>query len=113
MSRDNGRISLNATLLKEHRKKAGLSQEKLAEQCLKKGIRISVSSIKRAELGMNVIHRTAFHLADFYGIPVEKLLADTRPIQVLVASQSLYTSTLPPFPYYKKRLLTIVLEIGY
>ncbi|GGN23414.1 MULTISPECIES: helix-turn-helix domain-containing protein [Marinomonas] len=76
MSNKDGRIPLNATILKEQRKRCGLSQEKFAEQCLKQGLLVSMSSIKRAELGMNVLYRTAAHIAKFYDIPVEALLID-------------------------------------
>ncbi len=108
MSTADGRIALNATLLKEQRKKFGLSQEKLAEACLKQGLSVSVSSIKRAELGMNVLYRTATQLAAFYSISLDKLLANTAPINA--PSKELKTPSI--FPYYKKPLLTIVLEIG-
>ncbi|WP_212916416.1 helix-turn-helix domain-containing protein [Marinomonas sp. A3A] len=74
MSNKDGRIPLNVSLLKEQRRRCGLSQEKFAEQCLKQGLLVSMSSIKRAELGMNVLYRTAAHIAKFYDIPVETLL---------------------------------------
>jgi transcriptional regulator with XRE-family HTH domain len=76
MSTKDGRIPLNVAILKEQRKRRGLSQEKFAEQCLKQGLLVSMSSIKRAELGMNVLYRTAAHIAKFYDIPVETLLID-------------------------------------
>lgn len=112
MNTRDGRISLSSSTLKELRKKSGLSQEKLAEQCLKQGLLVSVSSIKRAELGMNVLYRTATHLAAFYGISVDDLLTDTTPVKASIKSPIKAFKTPSIFPYYKKSLLTIVLEIG-
>ncbi|QUX97263.1 XRE family transcriptional regulator [Marinomonas sp. CT5] len=77
MSNKDGRVPLNADALKEHRRRIGLSQEKLAEQCLKKGLHVSISSIKRAELGTNVLYRTAKQLAQFYNVPVETLFLES------------------------------------
>ena len=72
----NGRTPLNPKALKHHRQRLGLSQDKLAEACLDQGYIISISSIKRAELGANVLYRTAKNLAGFYNIPVEQLLLE-------------------------------------
>ena len=95
MSNKDGRISLNVEVLKTQRKQRGLSQEKVAEACLKQSLLISVSSIKRAELGMNVLYRTATQLAKFYGISVELLLIDHAPATspTLIPAPTLRTKT--------------------
>ncbi len=72
-----GRLPLNIRELKQQRKRLGLSQDKLAEACFDQGFVVSISSIKRAESGANVLYRTAKNLAEFYGIPVERLLLDS------------------------------------
>ncbi|KDM90377.1 AAA family ATPase [Photobacterium galatheae] len=102
MGPKDGRIPLNVSFLKTLRKRCGLSQEKVAEQCLEKGLYVSVSSIKRAESGMNVLYRTAMSLADFYAVPVGQLLADATPVA---------TGTLSKLPFYDRQLLTVVLEM--
>lgn len=75
MSNKDGRIPLNVEALKTLRQRRGLSQDKLAELCFEQGYVVSLSSIKRAEAGVNVLYRTAKNLAGFYGIPVERLLS--------------------------------------
>ena len=102
MSNKDGRISLNVEVLKAQRKQRGLSQEKVAEACLKQSLLVSVSSIKRAELGMNVLYRTATQLAKFYGISVELLLIDHEPAT---------SPTLSPSHSQDKNILTIVIEM--
>ncbi|WP_223294978.1 XRE family transcriptional regulator [Marinomonas mediterranea] len=76
-----GRVALDVTRLKDLRMRLGLSQEKAAEQCISKGIYVSISSIKRAELGMNVLYRTANNLALFYQIDIKDILIDPQLIE--------------------------------
>ncbi|NVZ53124.1 AAA family ATPase [Pseudomonas sp. B6002] len=69
-----GRVLLDAGLLKGLRKQRGLSQETLAEACLNLHLCVSIASIKRAETGKPVLYRTARHLATAFQIDVEALL---------------------------------------
>mgnify|MGYP001376047570 CR=1 FL=1 len=85
MSTKDGRIPLNVDVLKTLRQRRGLSQDKLAELCFDQGYVVSISSIKRAESGMNVLYRTAKNLAGFYGIPVERLLLEAAERETLDA----------------------------
>jgi len=61
-----GKLKLNAEKLKSLRKEMGLSQEALADQCFSSGQRVSLSTIKRAELGRPILYRTAKSLASFF-----------------------------------------------
>lgn len=70
-----GRVLLDATLLKGLRKQHGLSQETLAEACLNRHLCVSIASIKRAETGKPVLYRTARHLANAFDVDVSALLA--------------------------------------
>ncbi|UGQ46848.1 ATP-binding protein [Massilia endophytica] len=76
-----GRVLLDAGLLKQLRKRRGLSQESLAELCFSQQLCVSVASIKRAETGKVVLYRTARHLAQVYGMPLEELLGKASPAQ--------------------------------
>ncbi|UFN71422.1 helix-turn-helix domain-containing protein [Vibrio alginolyticus] len=91
-SRD-GRIPLNVLRLKELRKKLGLSQERLAEECFQQGFVVSIASIKRAESGANVLYRTASNLAEYFSVPLEDLLIDR-------ASEPLLTNVPSSPPYF-------------
>lgn len=68
-----GRVTLNAQLLKNLRKTRGLSQEALAELCAQRHLPVSIASIKRAETGKAVLYRTARHLASVFDIDVDAL----------------------------------------
>ncbi|WP_211443051.1 helix-turn-helix domain-containing protein [Collimonas humicola] len=68
-----GRIVLDAGLLKGMRKERGISQEALAELCFTKQLCVSIASIKRAETGKPVLYRTARHLATIFGVDLAKL----------------------------------------
>ncbi len=69
-----GRIALDAPLLKTLRKARGLSQEALAELCMNQQLAVSIASIKRAETGKVVLYRTARHLATIFDVEVERLV---------------------------------------
>ncbi|MDK2595777.1 helix-turn-helix domain-containing protein [Pseudoalteromonas obscura] len=74
-----GRVKLDCKMLKQLRRDMGLSQEKLACACQEKALCVSIATLKRAECGCKVYHRTARELARFYQIPVKDLLSD-QPI---------------------------------
>lgn len=70
-----GRVLLDAPLLKRLRKTRGLSQEALADLCFQRQLCVSIASIKRAETGKIVLYRTARHLAQVFGVTLEELAA--------------------------------------
>ncbi|MES2151815.1 MAG: AAA family ATPase [Pseudomonadota bacterium] len=69
-----GRIALDAALLKQLRKARGLSQEALAELCMQRQLAVSIASIKRAETGKVVLYRTARHLATVFDVELDTLV---------------------------------------
>ena len=84
-----GRIALDAALLKTLRKARGLSQEALAELCVNHQLAVSIASIKRAETGKVVLYRTARHLATIFDVEVERLVlraAEVAPGAALLAA---------------------------
>ena len=68
-----GRVVLDAGMLKQLRKARALSQEALAELCFTSQLCVSIASIKRAETGKAVLYRTARHLAAIFAVDVEDL----------------------------------------
>ncbi|TFW27733.1 AAA family ATPase [Massilia horti] len=69
-----GKVILNPDRLKALRKQLGLSQDALAELCMKHRLCVSIASIKRAETGKPVLYRTASHLARVYARELEELV---------------------------------------
>jgi len=96
-----GRVLLDATLLKRLRKTRGLSQEALADLCFQQQLCVSIASIKRAETGKIVLYRTARHLAQVFGVALEELaagesaLAATAPAS-MPAPPPVLSAGLPP-----------------
>ncbi|SHH10309.1 AAA family ATPase [Massilia sp. CF038] len=74
-----GRVLLDAVLLKRLRKGRALSQEALASLCFGRQLCVSIASIKRAEAGKHVLYRTARHLATVFDIDPEQLRCSTAP----------------------------------
>ncbi|WCM92041.1 AAA family ATPase [Acidovorax sp. NCPPB 2350] len=81
-----GRVTLEPQRLKALRLQRGLSQEALATHCFAQRLCVSIASIKRAESGRPVLYRTARHLAQAYGVPLEGMLAGA-PASPLSAGQ--------------------------
>ena len=75
-----GRVYLNTSILKKHRRKLGFSQLGLAEYSFSIRQPISIASIKRAELGKPVIYRTAQQLAKLFDDKIESLVLDTLKV---------------------------------
>jgi transcriptional regulator with XRE-family HTH domain len=69
-----GRVVLDAGVLKKLRNSRQLSQEELANECANRHFRVSISSIKRAETGKPVLFRIARELARFYAVPAGRLI---------------------------------------
>ncbi|MBI6852846.1 AAA family ATPase [Pseudomonas cichorii] len=84
-----GRVLLDAGLLKGLRKQRGLSQETLAEACLNRHLCVSIASIKRAETGKPVLYRTARHLATAFQIDVGALLGSSVTRSLMETEQSI------------------------
>lgn len=68
------RLLLDSGKIKQLRKTLGLSQEKLAQLCEQKRLRISIATIKRAELGKPVSVRTAKEFSEIFGIQLSELI---------------------------------------
>lgn len=69
MNSDSNRsVKLNAQLIKNMRKEKALSQEDLSYECLEHKFPVSISSIKRAELGMRVSYRTARNISLYFEV---------------------------------------------
>jgi transcriptional regulator with XRE-family HTH domain/tetratricopeptide (TPR) repeat protein len=88
-----GRIALDAALLKSLRKARGLSQEALAELCFSRQLAVSIASIKRAETGKVVLYRTARHLAAIFDVEL-----DTMVLQPGAAPGAYGFAPAPPVP---------------
>lgn len=72
---NDGRVQIKSQLLKQLRRQHCLSQEKLAERCLKSKKVVSISTIKRAETGKFILYRSAANLADILDIPASHLIS--------------------------------------
>ncbi|KIH81346.1 ATP-binding protein [Pseudomonas batumici] len=113
-----GRVLLDAGLLKGLRKQRGLSQETLAEACLNRHLCVSVASIKRAETGKAVLYRTARHLATAFEVDVGALLGHAVTTALVEIEQSiadlhetvLATQTLRPID---DDVIRYVLELSF
>lgn len=68
-----GKIKLDAKKLKSLRRQVGVSQEGLITLLHEHNIYLSISSLKRAELGKYVHYRTARLISDFYQKDLAKL----------------------------------------
>lgn len=74
-----GRVRLDAEVLKAIRHELGLSQEAFALACFERQLCVSIASVKRAETGKSLLLRTARHLAEFHGLPLQSLLLPGAP----------------------------------
>lgn len=79
LAASDGRIVLDAALLKNLRKARGLSQEALADLCMQRQLAVSIASIKRAETGKVVLYRTARHLAALFEVELDSLIESLAP----------------------------------
>jgi transcriptional regulator with XRE-family HTH domain len=74
-----GRVLLDADVLKQLRHSRQLSQDELANECSIGHFRVSISSIKRAETGKPVLFRIARELARFFNVPAQRLICGKLP----------------------------------
>ena len=70
----NDKVLIAGSKLKELRSKSGLSQEALCDVFYDQNIRVSIATLKRAELGKNVSYRVVKELASYFDVTVEALL---------------------------------------
>jgi urea transport system substrate-binding protein len=91
-----GRIVLDTSVLKQLRHDRQLSQEELANECSAHRVRVSISSIKRAETGNPVLFRIARELARFYDVPVERLVGRRTSIEHANASPTMRVRDVKP-----------------
>ncbi|TXI44541.1 MAG: XRE family transcriptional regulator [Lysobacter sp.] len=74
-----GSVFLRAEVLRFLRHQKLLSQQDMADDASDRNIRLSIATIKRAELGVDAArYRTAREFARYFGVAVELLLRD-RP----------------------------------
>jgi len=76
-----GRVFLVKDVLKSLRNEKLQTQEEMAEACQQGRFRVSIASIKRAEIGRPVIFRIARELARYFNVPVERIVK-MRPVTV-------------------------------
>ncbi|MDL5034617.1 helix-turn-helix transcriptional regulator [Pelomonas sp. APW6] len=76
-----GRVFLVKDILKSLRNEKLQTQEEMAEACQQGRFRVSIASIKRAEIGRPVLFRIARELARYFNVPVERIVK-MRPVTV-------------------------------
>lgn len=69
-------VCLNGSKLKQLRQDLGLSQEQASWHCREEGIRLSIATIKRAELGKSILYRTAKEFSRLFNVCMEELILD-------------------------------------
>lgn len=74
-----GSVFLRAEVLRFLRHQKLLSQQDMVDDCDRRHIRLSIATIKRAELGVDAVrYRTAHGFAQYFGVAVELLLRDPQ-----------------------------------
>jgi len=73
-----GRVSLRREVLTNLRKEKGLSQELVALMCAEQRLCVSISSIKRAETGKNILFRTARNISTFFKVNLVDIIDTGR-----------------------------------
>ncbi len=76
-----GRVFLVKDVLKSLRNEKLQTQEEMAECCQQGRFRVSIASIKRAEIGRPVLFRVARELARYFNVPVERIV-QMRPVTI-------------------------------
>jgi len=83
-----GRVSLARDVLLNLRRNKGLSQELVALMCAEQRLCVSIASIKRAELGKNILFRTARDIAQFFDVGLDTLIASNDDLVVATTPQN-------------------------
>lgn len=73
LSLQRGYVSLDAALLRRLRQARMFSQQDLADDCWRRNIRLSLTTIKRAEAGRVVRFRIAREFARCFDLPVARI----------------------------------------
>ncbi len=68
-----GHVMLDSALLRQMRQTRLMSQQDLAEDCWRRNIQLSLTTIKRAETGRAVRFRIAREFARCFDVPVTKI----------------------------------------
>lgn len=74
-----GHVMLDSALLRHLRQARLMSQQDLAEDCWRRNIQVSLTTIKRAETGRAVRFRIAREFARVFDVPVTKILGVEVP----------------------------------
>lgn len=99
-----GRVKPNVERLKQLRRERGISQEGLADLCLAQTLRVSASSIKRAEAGKNLLYRTVRDLATFFAVDIAELVDASPQTSLPVVKEG-----APSFVFESPRYKTYVI----
>lgn len=87
------KLILDSGKIKQLRKAHGLSQEKLAQLCEEKRLRISIATIKRAELSKPVSLRTVKEFAQAFDVEMKELLSPSEAS----LTKAVVPSTMPHY----------------
>ena len=74
-----GRVQLDADLLRRLRQAKFMSQQDLADDCWRRNIQLSLSTIKRAELGRAVRFRIVREFARCFDVSTARVAASEKP----------------------------------
>lgn len=74
-----GHVMLDSALIRRLRQARLMSQQDLAEDCWRRNIQLSLTTIKRAEAGRAVRFRIAREFARCFDVPVTKIVSTENP----------------------------------
>jgi len=101
-----GRVALDRNVLQHLRRKKGFSQELVALLCAEQHLCVSIASIKRAELGRNILYRTARNIAQFFEVELDSLIASNNVPAVAFPDQRIKISIAS-----KRDIVVVVCEL--
>jgi hypothetical protein len=78
-----GRVQLDADLLRRLRQARFMSQQDLADDCWRRNIQLSLSTIKRAELGRAVRFRIVREFARCFDVSTVRIASSENPASTL------------------------------
>lgn len=81
-----GRVQLDADLLRRLRQARFMSQQDLANDCWRRNIQLSLSTIKRAELGRAVRLRIVREFARCFDVSTVRITSDKNPSSTIYRS---------------------------
>jgi DNA-binding XRE family transcriptional regulator len=77
-----GHVLLDSALLRQLRQGKLMSQQDLADDCWRRNIQLSLTTIKRAEAGRAVRFRIAREFARCFDVPVARIVRADTPAEV-------------------------------